>query len=356
MNDNTKLQEFNFSEVYIPTNKEVNSLNKDYVNWGEKNDYPTYLLYLYNNSDVHQTIVDNTSRYIYGQGLVSDNVDLNTFINKENQNYNTVNDEIKNIIRDYVIFGGFSLQPIFSRTRKLIELNYIDITKIRTNEDHSKLYYSDKWKNYNVEYKEYQNYYSKYYKDIIFYYNNTNRNIYPQPEYQGALKSILTSIEIQNFHLHSILNNFTATSIIEVYGEKTNEELQYFKRKVNEEYTGSNNAAKMLIMQYNDPSQKTNVIKLESDNIDDKFTNLRKDVRDSIFTAHRITSPALLGVKIENQGFSKTEYMEAFDIYNNTVILSSQNEIIYQLKKILKNDFDVSTLRFEPYKINITTV
>ena len=56
-------------------------------------------------------------------------------------------------------------------------------------------------------------------------------------------------------------------------------------------------------------------------------------VRDNIYAHFRI-SPILLGIQNETKGFAKSEYLEAFELFNNTIVKSYQTEIIKSLKNI----------------------
>ena len=59
-------------------------------------------------------------------------------------------------------------------------------------------------------------------------------------------------------------------------------------------------------------------------------------------TGHRVTSPMLLGVKTEGQLGGRDELMQAFEIYQNTVVKPYQEHILKTLKKILLvNDIQV---------------
>ncbi len=51
----------------IPVFKEVS--NKDYILYGEKNDYPEFLTSLYNRSAKHNAIINGKCNYILGAGF-----------------------------------------------------------------------------------------------------------------------------------------------------------------------------------------------------------------------------------------------------------------------------------------------
>jgi hypothetical protein len=57
---------FKFDQVPLPIYKEVKG--KDWIYYGERNDYPNYLLRIYNNSAKHNAIVTGKVDYICGNG------------------------------------------------------------------------------------------------------------------------------------------------------------------------------------------------------------------------------------------------------------------------------------------------
>jgi hypothetical protein len=63
----------NFQEARQPEYREKRG--KGYIEFGEKNDYPSYLLSLYNKSAKHNAIVKGKVNYIIGNGWKTDEVD-----------------------------------------------------------------------------------------------------------------------------------------------------------------------------------------------------------------------------------------------------------------------------------------
>ena len=56
-----------FADSKVPVFKETK--NKDYIKYGEKDDYPDYLTYLFNKSSKHNAIVTGKVDYIFGGGF-----------------------------------------------------------------------------------------------------------------------------------------------------------------------------------------------------------------------------------------------------------------------------------------------
>ena len=85
------------------------------------------------------------------------------------------------------------------------------------------------------------------------------------------------------------------------------------------------------------PSENASVqvTPIQSDNLDEKFETLQMFLQNNISIAHRLTSPCLVGVKMENTGFTKTEYDEALEIFKTNVIVPFQKELSYSLSTFL---------------------
>ena len=169
------------------------------------------------------------------------------------------------------------------------------------------------------------------------------------PSYISATDAINTEIEIQNYHLNAIHNGFAVNAIVNFNnGIPDDNERQEIEEKINQKFAGSNNAGRTLISWNEDKDKATTVERLESDNLDKKFAQLAKDTQEAIFVAHRITSGTLLGRLPTNTGFTKNEYREAFEVFNATVIVPYQKQIISVLNKI----YPEKTIEISPFVIN----
>ena len=58
-------------------------------------------------------------------------------------------------------------------------------------------------------------------------------------------------------------------------------------------------------------------------------------VEQTILTAHRITSPMILGIKTEGQLGGRSEILDSYQLFLQTVIIPIQEQILKALEKIL---------------------
>lgn len=343
-----------FSDIEIPEPIEGKSRGKDYVTYGVDNKYPIYLQSLYNNCAEHQSIIDGITQYIVGEGIYSTNVELEKFFHKVNSDDETMNNILSKIVLDYLIYGGFSLQPLTTKINKLGELFWVDNANIRVSEDENSIYYSKKWGTWGADAEKFNNFTNKKFINSIYYFKgNKTRGIYPQPLYNAAIKSIQTLIEINNYHLNNVSNGFAASTLFSFNnGIPDDETKRNIEDKISKKFM--NSSGQKFITIYNDSKDTgVEITKMDADNFGEQFDTLYKTAQNTVFTSHRITSPALFGIKMENTGFSKTEYLESFNIFNSTVIKSYQNIIIEELNKLFKPFFNGDlNIIIKPYQLN----
>lgn len=318
----------------VPDVIEKKVSGKDFVYYGEDNKFPQYIWNLYLKSSILQGIINGTCDFVSGNGVTS-NIPLQT-INLDGEE---IEDLIRKISIDYGIFGGFCFQVIKDYNGSIKELYWLDMQNIRLSEDGDKAYYCDKWNQYGAKAVEYEVWDPKKNQSnfVVYYKGHITRGIYPIPRFIGALAAIETSTEIGKFHLNNILNNLSSSAIINFNnGEPTEEEKKRIESKLNDKFGGAGNAGKTMVVFNNNKESAVTVERLSEDNFDKKFETLAKSTREEIFIAHRAT-PALFGMKNEGNGFSKEEFLEAFELYNKCVVRPIQNDI----KRVFDKLFDI---------------
>ena len=342
-------------EKEIPSSEEVKTSGKKFLSWGQDNQFPEYLWDLYMRSSVEQSIINGIADYVHGEGVTSIDPSINA--DKINNDGETLNDILDKILIDYPIFGGFALNIIFNYEHKISEIYWLDMRKVRIDEFERKAFVSDKW-GWGCKPIEYILFDKKVLEaswntdnpinSCVFYYKGKiTRSVYPVPMYSGALAAIETSTEIANFHLNNILNNMEPSAIITFKnGVPTEEEKKKIENKMKEKFRGSNNAGKFMLNFCDDNEHGVEITRLSEDKMDEKFKSLSESTMKEIFIAFRAT-PALFGVNPENNGFSKEEFLQAFELYNKTMISPIQKEVVRCFNKIYGVDNAFSFIPFE---------
>ncbi len=379
-----KPQVITFSNDKVPVFSEVR--NKDYINYGEDNNYPNFLVTLFNRSAKHNAILTAKQLYIAGQGLAFNAENLPTdkivstqaFIDNANP-YESLHSVSSKMALDIELFGGCYLHIIKSKDKKNIaEVYHLDYCNLRTNKDNSLIYYSEHWLNddgsNNTSIKEdqittYPAYGSKEYekgKEGVLYYKQYRPNIetYTLPEYIGAVPAIITDAEIANYHRASIQNGFMGgTMVVFANGVPSDEEMSTIERQMKKKFTGTDRANSLVIDFVDDPARVPQVLQLTGNDFDKRYDALNKTIQEEIFVGHKVTSPMLFGVRTEGQLGGRNEMATAFQLFQNTYITPKQDaiEVIlnYTPSRDVTNDFVLKKLNsaaiLTPYFHNSNT-
>ena len=355
-NANTSKKELQFavcgsdSIPEIPAILEVKT-SKDWISYGKDNKFPMYLWDLYLRSALLQSIINGTTDYVLGNGIESTQIDIRSEVNAKGE---TLEDVIKKCVNDYLIFDGFAIQIIYNKIGEVGQLYWLDFRNCRTDEDEKQVYYSKEWEKSSPKYLTYDRFDGTQKSgSVVFYFKgHKTRGVYPIPRYSGALNALETSTEIARYHLNAIHNNFNGNLIINFNnGEPTDDVKKDIERKIKNKFSGAENGGKFLVS-FNDSKENgVEVVRLQDDNTDKKYDQLRKDTYKEIFIAFRC-QPQLFGFVIEGSLFNKEEYKQAYDLYYKTVVVPIQNDMIRCLNKIYDSKEDVIT--FVPFVLEDT--
>jgi hypothetical protein len=157
----------------------------------------------------------------------------------------------------------------------------------------------------------------------LFYYRaySAGVKVYPLPEYLGGTAYIELDVEIANFHVNNIKNNFWGSYLINFpNGIPTPEESDAIERQMKMKFGGTDNAGRFLVNFSDSPETKPELTPLTPSDLDKQFDILNKTVQQEIFVAHRVTSPMLFGVKTEGQLGGRAEMVESYEIFKATYI------------------------------------
>jgi len=351
-----------FDDVPLPIYKEVKG--KDYIFYGERNDYPNYLLRIYNNSAKHNAIVTGKVDYICGNGWGVKSEDemqkakAYGMIDKVNTKEESLNEVTNKLVTDLTIFGGYYLQVIWTKaTGEIAELYHVDYYKVRTNADNSEFYVSDNWlKNDNVNPRpDYETYpafdpnnptgsqilYFKEYRAGV--------NTYSLPDYRGAISYIELDISIGEYHLNTINNGMFSSKLINLNGGKVSqEEEDRIERQFQNKFSGSKNAGKFMLAFNDSKENEPSIIDLSGTELDKHFDLLNLTVQTEIFSGHKITSPMLFGIKTEGQLGGRSEMRDAYQLFQNTYVNAKQRAIEETVNYLFKFNDIIADLELKP--------
>ena len=308
---------------------------KDYIKFGLDNLFPQELIGLYDSSAMNHTCIDAIKDGIYGEGIVEYGGE---YINTEGE---TIDDIFAKISLDYTLFGGYSLNIIWNKEgTRIAEIYHLPFANVRSGkpdeEDkvHSYFYSSD-WSQIRkykpVEYKAFTPTDTK--KDSasqIYYCKNYNpgQEIYPLPAYIGGVNDIQLDARVSRFHNANISNGLAPSMFVQFRNGIPNpEERRDIYREIEDTFSGEENAGRFFLA-FSEPGKELQVTPIENAN-DDYYLTLEQRITSRILTAHRITSPLLLGIK-DGGGFSSNadEIVTSYSHFQNTVVRPKQTKIL----------------------------
>lgn len=332
----------NFDAIQIPKIKEVR--NKEWVYYGEKNLFPQLLIELYDSSAIHHTCVQAIKDGIYGEGIEEFGEQY------VNGNGETLNEIFEKIALDYALYQGFALNVIWNKEgTRIAEMYHLPFANVRSGkvDDDDRVneyFYSSDWTNirkytptnykaFNVTDNSDENA-----SQIYYCYNYTPGNdVYPLPTYVGALNDIQLDARVSKFHNSNISNGLAPSLFIQFRnGIPTPEERNDVYNEIQKTFSGENNAGRFFLA-FSEPGNELQVTPIEAAN-DDYYITLEERISSRILTAHRVTSPLLLGVKTGSNGFSSNseEIKIAYSHFENTVIDPMRKKVLSNLAYVFR--------------------
>lgn len=348
-------------EPLLPIFSEV--LNRlDYVLYGEGNLMPQFLISRYNNSAIHKAIVISKKEQTCGDGIVSMNNPMAT-VNLINGN-ERVMDVFEKCALDLILFGGFSLNVIWSRDKKSIaELYHIDFSRIRSGKINpetdkiEKYYYSPDWSNTKkFPPKEYPCFdQEKGEPSQIYYYKqySPSQSYYPHPDYSGGLASIEIDVNIKEFHANNLKNGMLPSLWINMNnGIPGDEEQRLVTRALESQFTSVNNAGRPIISFNESKELSPEITQIQTSANDGYYQAIYDDIIRSILSAHRISSGELFGISTANKLGSKDEITTHIEFVRKTVIMPYQKQLLSVFDKLCSIKFQQpTTFEIKPLSI-----
>jgi hypothetical protein len=318
------LRVLTFAEAKQPEFKEKKG--EGYIQYGDRNDYPNYLVDLFNKSAKHNAIVKSKVHYISANGWKG-SPEAEAFIQKVNR-MESLNDLTRKVSLDAELFGGYYLEIIWSVTKQLSEVWHCDYTKIRTNKDNTQFWYKEKWDDRNEKAMVYPafNANNPVGKQILYIKEyRPNMGFYSLPGYFGALNYIESDIEISKHVLGNAQTGFSASKLITLpNGEPSDEEKRNIEKRFTSRFSGSD-GKKFILAFVNDSARKPIVDDLgTSDITKEDFGRVDSLIQTNIFSGHQITTPSIFGIAEAGKLGSRSEMRDGYEIFKNTYVNSKQ--------------------------------
>jgi hypothetical protein len=331
---------YNFRAAEVPTYQEV-IYNKPWVYYGADNLFPNHILALYQYSAIHRACVNAIVYGVQGKDIVTDK---GTYLMANSTE--SLFDVYKKVVVDRVLFGGFGLNTILSNDGGLAEFYHMDYSRLRVgvaNELNKidKYFYSIDW-NKKTKYKPVElpafNLINTDQPSQVYIKQNyiPGMSYYSAPDYIAALTTIQLDIEIKNFHINNTQNSMIGSqAVIFKNGTPGEEERDIIYRQLEEKYASTNNAGRFFLFFSDNPETAPEIVPLQTNATDAWYSQLYPQIEATILSAHRLTSPQIVGVKTAGQLGGREELLDAYDLFLNIVIKPIQEEILKEFEKLI---------------------
>lgn len=340
------------NKMILPVERFVSG--KDLVEWGNRNAYPDYLLDLYNNVPTLRSIINGNIDFITGDDVSILPLTDNLPDGQMNNRGDNIREQIKDISKDYEIYGGFALQIIRNLIGMVAEVYYIDMRYLRTNKEGNVFYYCEDWSKSgkkdvivypafmpNLKWDTLDDEQRNRNASSILYVKNVHTQVYPAPLYAASIKACEIERLIDDFHINSLQNQFVSSAIINFNnGDPGDEMKKEIEDAINEKFAGAANGGRIMLSFNKNKESATDIVEFEVKDFGERYKALSEHSRQQIFTAFR-ANPNLFGIPTEGNGFANEQYAESFKLYNRTQIQPVQRLIadtydkIYSTKGVL---------------------
>jgi len=343
----------NLSSYTTPVVKEQRG--KEWVSYGDSNDYFQYLIDRYNGSATNNAIINGISELIYGKGLDA------TDSNRKPDQYAKMKslfgkDCMRKVTSDLKMMGQCAFQVIYSKDHsKVTEVYHMPVESLRAEKcndegDIEAYYYAKDWgavenkketpiripafgfSNEGIEIL-----YIRPYRAGFYYYSPV--------DYQGGLPYAELEEEVANYHLNNIKNGMSPSMLINFNnGVPTEEERYLIESRIGEKFSGTSNAGKFILAFNDNKEMAADITPVQLSDASDQYQFLADEAMRKLMVAHRVTSPMLLGIKDQSGlGNNADELKTASILFDNTVIRPMQETILDGVDKILAyNDISLN--------------
>lgn len=316
------------------------------INWGVRNDYPLRLDELYIGSVTHKSCIDFAVNAIVGGGVEVD-------IEVPQPNYHTSwNEFIRAIAFDYTLYGGFAFQIIKNKDGKTYSFfnQPFETVRMEPMDEDGVIEYCQVSADWTAKQKYppvripifgfQEDEEIKQGQVYMFVYVSPNpiSSYYPIPSYIAGIKAIQAEVEYQNYDLKSIMNGFVGAGSISLPPVGSEQQKQAIINNIQSMFTGSDNANSILVF-FREDSEDTPVgfTPFSSNGgMVDLYEAANERTVNRIIESHKISSKGLIGLPMDNSGFSDSGALmqAAYDVYNTNVASSARVVILSAINNL----------------------
>jgi len=327
----------------------VEDNRKQWVAYGDDNNYFQYLIDRYNGSATNNAIINGMSELIYGKGLYA------TDAQRKPDQYAQMKSLfsrtcMRKVTFDLKAMGQAAFQVIYNKDKsKIVQVEHMPIETLRFEKmnddgDVTGYYYSKDWTKirkrgfepvripsfgHGAKGEGLEIYCIKPYRSGFYYYSPV--------DYQGGLPYAELEEEVANYHINNIKNGLSPSMLINFNnGVPTEEERELIERRIIQKFSGSSNSGKFILAFNDNKEMAASIEPVQLSDASEQYQFLADESMRKLMVAHRVTSPMLMGIK-DNTGLGNNadELKTASLLFHNTVVRPIQELILDACDDIL---------------------
>ena len=330
--------------------KVIEDKRKEWVAYGDNNDYYSYLIDLYINSTTNNAIINGISNLIYGKGL--DALDSSNKPDEYANMKSLFKDScMRKVILDLKMLGEGAFQVLYKNGKVVASEHFprqtLRAEKMNQYGEIEAYYYHPKWSEIKNNEKPkriaafgFGNGKEPEIKIIKRYVSGFD--YYCPQDYETAYAEL--ECQISDYLINDVKNGFSGTKVVNFNnGQPDLEQQLRIKSDVMSKLTGSR-GEKVIISFNNNQESKTTVDDIPLNDAPSHYEYLSRECSNKLIVAHRVTSPLLLGIRTENNGLGSNadEIKTASLLFNNVTIKPYQDLICEAIDDILaKNNISL---------------
>jgi hypothetical protein len=325
------------------------------VLFAQDNMYPQLLNELVYMSPLHSSIVRFKRMTIAGKGYTItpqvgiselDKIRINQF-ELLVDGKRSLNELVSDLVMDFVIHERICIKVDWNEDhtaiRKMVRVAPEKVRFYKKNKfgEIDKLAFNDNWRGYSINnstipYPAFDQYAKgEHCQMFVHQLNSPGLNYYNQPSYSPALNWCFLDGSISQYQKSNILNSINPSIIIQLKEQPANqEEMDSILRNLMESYAGPTEAGLPFVTVSPDTESMPNIIQMNGNALDKTFNVTQEIITKQICYSHSI-DPVILGIATGGALGQTQQLQEAYNIYNDTVVVTSQKFIEDVINKFL---------------------
>lgn len=317
----------------------IEKASKGIIRWGVDNLYPNELVSYRQDNPIHGGIIGQKVTFMASAGADIIGTTDAKLIER-------IEEILPQIIDDFETFNGYAI--LYKRTGETWMPNHVEFESVRFKDEAGFFCLSDDWsaKSQSLEKTNFRTI-----KDIdkavltgeeadtevLFYHRIKPKQrklkngklslcYYPVPNYVGAITSILAGIEQDYFTYSESVNGYKGGTIISLNNgqPETDEKADEIADKIKFEATDRDSQGGLAVLFAEGGDNAATVLQLNGNDLDKRYIESNKEIRNKILVGHQAGSPTLFAVNSESMFGSKEEMETAYTLFSNNYVKERQ--------------------------------